>query len=82
MDVREFPICASCGAPSAAPLCSFTCRTTARDEVERNRERIERLRGLGFDVRLDEVQAVVRRNAELERALDDPAVVRTPTLAG
>jgi hypothetical protein len=74
---REPVRCRVCGTSSPAPLCSVTCRAAARDEIARNQARIDRLRELGFDARLDEVQAVVRRNAELTQALDDPTLVDT-----
>ena len=67
--------CVVCGSPTIVALCSVACRAEARAEAGRNTARIERLRGLGFDVRLDEVQAVVRRTSELTAALDDPALV-------
>lgn len=67
--------CMVCGRPTIVSLCSVTCRGAARAESARNTARIERLRSLGFDARLDEVQAVVRRNLELTRALDDPVVM-------
>lgn len=75
MEEREHLRCHVCGSGSTARLCSVTCRAAARDEVARNQARIHRLRELGFDAELDEVQAVVRRNAELMRALDDPLIV-------
>lgn len=67
--------CMICGQPTTVSLCSLSCRAQARAETEGNLARIDRLRELGFDVRLDEVQAVVRRNLQLARALDDPALV-------
>lgn len=70
--------CIVCGHQSSAPLCSLACRSEARAETERNRSRIERLRELGFDAQLDEVQSVVRRNLELARAIDDPRIVLEP----
>lgn len=71
----EHERCMVCGEPTTVSLCSLSCRAQARLETEGNLARIERLRELGFDVRLDEVQAVVRRNRQLARALDDPALV-------
>lgn len=67
--------CLVCGEWTTVPLCSLTCRALARQESAENEARIGRLRELGFDVCLDEVQSVVRRNLELRDALDDPALV-------
>lgn len=67
--------CIVCGSPSVVSLCSLSCRAAAREEAVRNQDRIERLRGHGFDACLDEVQSVVRRNLQLVRALDDPSLV-------
>lgn len=67
--------CMVCGRATIVALCSVACRAEARTEAERNATRIERLRALGFDARLDEVQAVVRRTAQLTAALGDPVLV-------
>lgn len=67
--------CLVCGQATVVALCSVACRARARDEVAQNGDRISGLRALGFDACLDEVRSIVRRDRELTRALDAPALL-------
>lgn len=65
--------CEICTRPSTAPLCSLTCRSAADLVIRSNLRALHTLRRLRVAPESPQVRALVLRNAQLTRCLQDSA---------